>query len=238
MATLKDKLSALGRGVRELTLMSRDGSESVTVFYQRPTSIKDRMLRESMKEEFDKAVVDFFTVTPDGKSKHQLLIEQFTRLGSEKLSRFIVLKDVKAIRAMSIRELGEEEPPTTADQAIKDEYFERLKPVFQANIDQSIAELAKEPLDVLAESATESEKQDVARERAFKIYSKHLIMDSILEEVEENGTKVPGRYTQVFKTVAEIEEYLPEESIDDLAEMINEEVRKAREAPLKSVATS
>jgi hypothetical protein len=234
MASIKEKLSLLGRNVREITLKSRDGEQEVKVFYQRPTSIKDRLLREDMKEKYDEAYAEFHKEGPDGKSKYQSLFDEFTKLGSEKTARYIVFKDLGPIRSASVKELGEEEPDDKASKEDKDAYWAKLEPVIEANVNSSIADMATQDVSILAEAAVTKELSDMAQRRAMGTYSMHLIMDSIKQEVE--GKK--DEYESVFTSVEEIEELLPEETITDLAIMINDEVRKAREIPLKLVGTN
>lgn len=227
MSTLKEKLSRLGRPLRKLPI-SIDG-EVVEVTYQRPTAVKDEMLRESMREEYENAMKAFKTAPQDGKSVDEAYRSEFQRLGQEKVVDYLIGRELKVYADEATRNLGRERPAEDADEAIKKLWFDEWKPIFDGVIDAARVEFNKEDGTALIDRAVESQLDQMAKDRAFEIYRRRLILDSIYDD--ENGQLVP-----VFTAEKEIDEVLAVDTINELGRMISEEVAKAREVPLKLVA--
>jgi len=231
MATIKEKLAALGSPIRKLTIVSRDGDTQVDFWYRRPTSYKDRILREAMSEEYASAIKKLKEVPPDGESKASEFHKSFVLLGAEKCARIVVNSDFRAIRADSIRTLGIEEPESSKTQE-HDDWWNELEPILKTNMDSANSAMQDLGIEELASRCLEIQLNTSAQERAYEVYRLNLVLDSVYDKSED------GEYVPVFETRDEIEQTLPADIIEDLSNLIAEEVRKARDFPLKDRATT
>jgi len=231
MSSVKEKLAALGSPTRRLTIASRDGTQEVDFWYRRPTSFKDRILREAMSEEYASAVKKIKEVPEGGESKAAEFKKGFVTLGEEKCSRIVVNSDFRAIRADSIRTLGIEEPDQKDTEA-HDEWWTQLEPILKTNMEEATKAMLSLGIDDLAGRCLEIQINTSAQERAYEIYRLNLVLDSVYDKAED------GSFVPVFETRDEIEQTLPGDIIEDLSNMIAEEVKKARDFPLRSAATS
>jgi hypothetical protein len=237
MASIKDKLSQLGRPVKKISLTSRDGSQELDVYYQCLTTLKERILREAMREEFEKSIAEFKQVK-EGQvlSVYETWKKEFEGIGAEKCAKFIVASDRMAIRAETIRLMTREPLAEGATKEDEEAWIAEFTPIFEQQVEESVAAVKESAsLEELAEKAVNINVETEANKYAYDIYRMRLIQESILEpELDANDKELsPPKYKLVFSNPKEVEELLSTETIDSLSAKITEEVRQAKTLPLK-----
>lgn len=236
MASVKDKLSQLGRPMVEMKLMSRDETQEISVWYQCLTTLNERILREAMREQFDVAVLSFKVVKPgDTISLYARWLKEFEDVGLDKCAKFIVASDRIAIRAEAIREMDKPPVLETATEDEKAAWIAEFSPIFERLVEENVAAMKDNELSALAEKAVDLQITEQANKVAYDIYRLRLIQESILEPItKDDGTIIePVTYKKVFDSSDEVEKLLAPSTIDDLSTKISDEVRLAKSIPLK-----
>jgi hypothetical protein len=231
MASIKDKLSALGRPIVEKKVMSRDETQELTVWYQCLTTLSERILREAMKEQYELSISRLKEDKQgDGTSLYDKWKKEFEAVGAEKCARFIVASDAPSIRADTIREMSREPLAPGSSPEDEKEWIAEFTPIFERLVEENVNAIKETPIDELAEKAVSLQIETQANKEAMDQYRLRLIQESLLEPDEAN----PSKYKLIFDSAEEVEALLAPSTIDDLSAQIADEVRKTRERPLKS----
>jgi hypothetical protein len=235
MASIKEKLSQLGRPMVEKKIMSRDETQELTVWYQCLTTLRERILREAMKEQYELSINRLkMDKQSDGMSLYDKWKLEFEAVGVEKCARFIVASDAASIRTDTLREMSRE--PLTPGSSKEDEaeWIAEFTPIFERLVEENVDAIKDSPIGELAEKAVELQIESQANKEANDQYRLRLIQESLLEPDETT----PGKYKFIFDDAEEVESLLAPSTIEDLSSEIAEEVRKTRERPLKSASTN
>ncbi len=230
MATLKEmkeKLASLNRQYREIVLKSQDGETEMPVYYRRPTEMEDEILRKAMENEFE-VIKTTLKHPSDGKeSLFEQLLKSFAEGKSEAAIGYIVLERIPGIREAakmeaSLKDLGED-----ATQEEKDEWLEKFKEPFDRRVQEAKDEWKDVPIEVLASRAAESRVDAIARDRAYEIYRRCLIAQSLYLKDDESD-----QYERIYEGADEVKRDLDKDTIDSLAGKIVEEVNRYKNRPL------
>lgn len=225
---LKDRLSVLNRQFREIEITSLDSTKTELAYYRRPTEIEEQILRKAMNEEFEVILKGLKYGEP---SVFHNFVELFKTAGKEAAVNAIINSQTETMRQDAVRELGEEEPAKDSSEADRDAYIERLKPFFEDRVKRLRGILDVEPDDVLPEKAAEIRIEAIARERAWEIYRRRLIAQSLYEKDEDTD-----QYVLAFENHEEVPEALDSDTINALTRSILDEVNRVKNLPLKSAA--
>ncbi len=238
MSSFKERLAGLNRQYRPIMLKSVDGEIEEKVFYRRPTEMEDELLRKDMEDEFEH-IRDRLKRAEEGKeSLYDTLYRNFIESKVDNAIGYIVLERIPGIRAAAMLEAGLENLKDDATQEDKDAWMEKFKPPFDRMVQEAKDEWKDTPHEVLASRAAESRVENIARERAYEVYRRCLIAQSIYGQDEEEN------YVRIFagndkKSGAdEVSEWLDKDTIDALASKIVEEVNRNKNVPLKSAAVA
>jgi hypothetical protein len=224
----KEKLAGLNRQYREIELTSKDGSQSMNVYYRRPTELEDDLLRKQMEEEIE-AISDGLKTAPEGKeSFYDTIHKVFLEGKSENAIGYIVLEGIDEIRNAAKIEAELEDLPADATQEQKDEWLAKFKPIFDRRVEEAKDMWKDTPHEVLATRAAEARVLKISRDRAYEVYRRCLIAQSIYGKDEESGL-----FERIFEKPEEVPEYLDKDTIDTVAGKVVEEINRFRNVPLK-----
>lgn len=227
MSNWKEKLASLNRQYREMVLESSDKSDSLTVYYRRPTELEDDILRRDMEEEFH-TIKSTLKDSGDGKeSMYDTLYKNFIETKIDNAIGYIVLERIPGIRKLAINEAGLEELPKDASKEDREAWLEKFKPPFDRMVEEAKDEWRDTPHEVLAARAAESRVESFARERSMETYRHCLIQQSVY------GKDDDGNFERIFLESKEVPEFLDKDTIDMLANKIVEEINRYKNVPLK-----
>lgn len=227
MSNWKEKLAGLNRQFREMALTSADGETTEIVYYRRPTELEDDVLRKMMEDEFE-TIKDTLKNAPGGKSSmYDSLVKNFLETKIDNAIGYIVLERIPAIRKTAMLESGVEELDKDASEQEREEWLEKFKGPFDRMVQEAKDEWKDVPAEVLAARAAESRVEALARERAYEVYRRCLIAQSLYGRDEQ------GTYSRIFEKQEEVQAYLDKDTIDSLATKIVEEINRFKNVPLK-----
>lgn len=222
---LKDKLSVLNRQFREIEIKSLDGNSSETGYYRRPTEIEDSILKKAMNEEYETILAG---LKSGDESVYHTLVDLFKNSSQDASINILIGAQTDEIRQASVRELGKKEPDAETPDEEREAYIEELKPIFERRVEELRNLLKLEPEDVLPEKAAQSRVEAIARDRAFEIYRRRLIAQSLYEKDEDTD-----KYELVFESHEEVPEFLDTDTINTITKAIIDEMNRVKNLPLK-----
>jgi hypothetical protein len=222
---LKDKLSVLNRQFREIEIQSLDKTSKEVGYYRRPTEIEDSILRKAMNEEYETILGGL----KEGEtSVYHTMIDLFKNASTEAAVNTLIASQADDIRAQSARELGKLEPDADTSKEDREAYIEELKPIFERKVEELRKVLNMEPEDVLPMKAAQTRIETIARDRAFEIYRRRLIAQSLYEKDDATD-----KFELVFAKHEEVPESLDTDTINTIAKAIIDEMNRVKNLPLK-----
>lgn len=231
MASLKDmkeKLASLNRQYREIILKSQDGETEMPVYYRRPTEMEDEVLRKAMESEFE-SIRDGLKSAQDNKeSLFDQLVSQFSKESEQVCINYIIIDRLPGIREVAKIEAELKDLDDDATQEEKDAWFEKIKEPIDRKVQEAKDEYADVPKEVLANIAAEKRVESLARERAWEIYRRCLIAQSVYLKDDETD-----QFVRVYDGPDEVKSDLDKDTIDTLATKILAEVNRYKNVPLK-----
>lgn len=225
---MKEKLASLNRQYREIILKSQDGETELPVYYRRPTEMEDEILRKAMENEFE-SIRDGLKNSAEGKeSLFDQLVKSFSEGKPDAAINYIVLERIPGIREAAKIEANLKDLSDDASQEEKDEWLEKFKEPFDRRVQDAKDEWKDVPIEVLASRAAESRIEAIARERAYEIYRRCLVAQSIYLKDDETD-----KYERVYDSPEDVKADLDKTTIDTLATKIVEEINRYKNLPLK-----
>lgn len=228
MNKLKDRLATLNRQFQEIEITSLDGETKETAYYRRPTEYDDSILKKAMNEEYESISKG---LKEGDDSTFETLKGLFAESPRAASIEALVASQINELRQASVRELGKPELDETATDEERKAFIEELTPIFERKAQELRDILDKESDDVLPTKAAQARVEAIARDKAFEIYRRRLIAQSLYEKDEETG-----EYVLSF-AVEEVPKFLDTDTINTITTVIIGEMNRVKNLPLRSAAT-